>query len=266
MAKFLVCGRGGSGKTTVIVLLARRLSKEGRVLIVDTDESNMGLPFLLGMESPPKTVMEVLGGKKEVGTQLRTVIISDGQEKVSFFKKGFSLDALSHNTISQLANITFIRIGKEEHAMEGCACPMGALARDFLNKLDGRQYLSILIDTEAGIEHFGRGLVAEVDGVLYVADPSFEAILLAEKAKRMCEEAKKPIFILANKMGKEVSDNMLRMLKEKGFEPISILQYKKDIAEAHLFGKPISFSTEEIEPVVRSMKNLIKEVTKNERV
>jgi len=256
MAKFLVCGRGGSGKTTAIVLLAKRLSKEGRILIVDTDESNMGLPFLLGMESPQKTVMEALGGKKEVGTQLRTVIISDGREKVSFFKKGFPLDILSRDAISHSGNITFVRIGKEEHAMEGCACPMGALARDFLNNLDEREFLFILVDTEAGIEHFGRGLVAEVDGVLYVTDPSFEALLLAEKAKRMCEEAKKPILIIGNKMDKEVSNNMLRMLKDKGFEPVSVLPYKREIAEAHLFGKPISLVPDEIEPVVQSMKDL----------
>ena len=42
--KILICGKGGSGKSTVSALLARELSKNGdRVLVVDTDESNFGL-------------------------------------------------------------------------------------------------------------------------------------------------------------------------------------------------------------------------------
>lgn len=63
MPKMLVVGRGGSGKSTLVVLLARRLGEKGRVLVVDADESNLGLGVMLGIETPAKTLMDYLGGK-----------------------------------------------------------------------------------------------------------------------------------------------------------------------------------------------------------
>ena len=42
--KIAVCGKGGSGKSTVAALMARGLQDRGaRVLVVDSDESNPGL-------------------------------------------------------------------------------------------------------------------------------------------------------------------------------------------------------------------------------
>jgi len=55
MAKLVVCGRGGSGKSTWVVLLAKSLLSKGKVLVVDADESNLGLPLLLGID-PPKVL------------------------------------------------------------------------------------------------------------------------------------------------------------------------------------------------------------------
>nr|NJM04516.1 P-loop NTPase [Desulfobacula sp.] len=62
--KFLICGKGGSGKSTVAALLAANMGKRGRsVFLVDADESNIGLYRMLGLELP-LPLMEYLGGKK----------------------------------------------------------------------------------------------------------------------------------------------------------------------------------------------------------
>lgn len=51
--KFVVCGKGGSGKSTVSALIAREMASRGeKVLVVDTDESNFGLYKQLGLPSP----------------------------------------------------------------------------------------------------------------------------------------------------------------------------------------------------------------------
>ena len=51
--KISVCGKGGSGKSTIVSLLAERLAAaEKAVLIIDSDESNYGLHGHLGMENP----------------------------------------------------------------------------------------------------------------------------------------------------------------------------------------------------------------------
>ena len=62
--KIGVSGKGGCGKSTLSVLLARSMKKLGyRVLLVDGDESNIGLENLTGI-SEPKHLMDYLGGKK----------------------------------------------------------------------------------------------------------------------------------------------------------------------------------------------------------
>ena len=63
--KISVCGKGGSGKSTIVTLLANQARKKGyRVLVVDSDESNSGLFRTFGFDQPPVPLMELVGGKK----------------------------------------------------------------------------------------------------------------------------------------------------------------------------------------------------------
>jgi CO dehydrogenase nickel-insertion accessory protein CooC1 len=62
--KICVCGKGGSGKSTVVTLLAKAARERGLpALVVDSDESNSGLFRMLGFKSPPVPLMELVGGK-----------------------------------------------------------------------------------------------------------------------------------------------------------------------------------------------------------
>ena len=65
--KISVCGKGGSGKSTVVALLAGAARAKGyRVLVVDADESNSGLFRMLGFDHPPVPLVELVGGKKSL--------------------------------------------------------------------------------------------------------------------------------------------------------------------------------------------------------
>ena len=62
--KVMISGKGGSGKSTLSALLARALHQRGfNVLLVDADESNLGVQRLVGINSP-ESLMNRLGGKK----------------------------------------------------------------------------------------------------------------------------------------------------------------------------------------------------------
>lgn len=68
--KVLICGKGGSGKSTITALLAKSMAKKGyNVLVVDSDESNFGLHKQLGLDMP-EDFMNYLGGKKTLGEKL----------------------------------------------------------------------------------------------------------------------------------------------------------------------------------------------------
>jgi len=75
-----VCGKGGSGKSTVVALLAQELSvRDWRVIVVDSDESNACIHWMLGFEHPPRPLLELVGGKKSVQKQMRKTY-SDGRQ------------------------------------------------------------------------------------------------------------------------------------------------------------------------------------------
>jgi Mrp family chromosome partitioning ATPase len=56
-------GRGGSGKSTCTVLLAKALARAGyAVCVVDADSTNEGLPQALGADKTPHSLLEWFGG------------------------------------------------------------------------------------------------------------------------------------------------------------------------------------------------------------
>ena len=63
--KILICGKGGSGKSTIAALLSKNLAARGYdVLLIDADESNLGLHRLTGI-AMPVDIMADLGGKRD---------------------------------------------------------------------------------------------------------------------------------------------------------------------------------------------------------
>jgi CO dehydrogenase maturation factor len=86
-------------------------------------------------------------------------------------------------------NLVLVSIGKILQSLEGCACPMGVLSREFLKKLHLGTKEAAFIDMEAGVEHFGRGIETSIDGVLVVVEPSMESLELAARIKTLAGEA-----------------------------------------------------------------------------
>ncbi len=238
MPKVIVSGRGGSGKSTLVSLLARELEQEAQVLVLDSDESNLSLGLMLGLEPPPQTIMESLGGRPAVSEKMRVLFDSDFKEKPRFFEGEMSIDGLPQRSASRSGSLSFARVGKIEHSHEGCACPMGAVAKGFLNHISTGDGQWVLVDTEAGVEHFGRGLLEGADAVLFVADPSHEAVLLAAKAAELAGEAGKPFFLVLNKADAETEPLMREKLAAAGLDVLGSIPYLPEVARSNLAGDP----------------------------
>ncbi|MBP2044945.1 AAA family ATPase [Methanobacterium aggregans] len=236
MPKLIISGRGGSGKSTLVTLMAHMINMQGKkVLVVDSDESNLGLGAMLGLEPAEKTLMDYLGGRPAVMEKLMAIIREGKDEKVELLPEN-SLEDLPSDFVRWNENKGFMQIGKIEHSHEGCACPMGVVARDFLNKLHVNGEEWVLVDTEAGVEHFGRGVVEGVDCVLMAVDPSNDAVLLSEKTAELTGEAGKTFGVVLNKVDDETKIILEGVLSKKNIPIQGFIPYSRTMARENLKG------------------------------
>jgi CO dehydrogenase maturation factor len=246
MTKILICGKGGSGKSTVVALLAKNLQTKGyRVLVVDSDESNYGLSAQLGLNDP-KELMDQIGGKKAI---IEKMFANRGTgEKTALFNQSWRIEDIPPDYVSKNGDLYLLQIGKVKHFGEGCACPMGGLSRDFLSHLQLGPKDIALIDTEAGVEHLGRGVAGSVDVVLAVLDPSYESIKLSEKMSAMAKEGGKSIYFILNKVDDSLADQIIAHVGED--RVVGVIPFNKSIQEKGLAGTPLDLTLPSINSII----------------
>ncbi len=92
-------------------------------------------------------------------------------------------------------------MGTIDHAGTGCVCPEHALIRTLLRHIMTRRNESVLIDMEAGIEHFGRATVEAVDLLIIVVEPGMRSFGTGQQIERLATELGiKRICYVANKV------------------------------------------------------------------
>ena len=90
--------------------------------------------------------------------------------------------------------------GKIHQANEGCSCAMGTVMTQFIQNLRLTNDQFALLDMEAGVEHFGRGIDNGVDLVLMIVDSSYESLQLSKKIGELAESIRKPFYYVFNKV------------------------------------------------------------------
>jgi CO dehydrogenase maturation factor len=243
--RILVCGKGGSGKSTVITLLANALSKKKfEVVILDGDASNPGglARLLFGLKEGVKPLIDFFGGREKVECPVDDPsILTRLNDKIPITKKLINISEIPEEYYVQRNGITLLQVGKINQPFEGCDGPLSKVARDFILEGDA----VTLIDVEAGIEHYGRGIEKNVDIVIVVVDPTFESILIAQKVSILCQGMGiKNYGIIINK----ISTNDLNLyiekeLIEKGLEIYGSIKYDDRLFKAGLIGSSINPGT-----------------------
>lgn len=241
MKKLAICGKGGSGKSTVVALVAHALRERGlSVLVIDADESNPGLYRMLGMAKRPKPLLELVGGKRNVFQAFSQE--SDSPQSV-LTQVQIATDDLPLEFIERRDGISLVCVGKILQSLEGCACPMGALSREFLARLRLQEDEVALVDTEAGIEHFGRGVQTSVDAVLAVTEPSFDSIELTAKISALVAEmGLDGNYAVLNKVASEdMALQLEKELRERGVKVVGSVEQDAEVFQAALEGRPVRF-------------------------
>lgn len=174
-----VCGKGGTGKTTVSALVIRSLIKRGEkpILAVDADpNSNLAPSLGIGVEETVGQVLEEFHGKK--------LEIPMGLSKQAF------LELRLNQAVAEAKGLDLLVMGRPEGP--GCYCSANAVLRDMLERLTDN-YGKVVMDNEAGMEHLSRRTAGRIDILLMVTDPSMKGMRTVKSLNDLIVELGLPI-------------------------------------------------------------------------
>jgi len=158
--KIVITGRGGTGKSTLAALAARFLA--GSKLLVDADP-DQSLAAMLGVDPAAEGVRSISEALYEVQARKagREVEAMPLAQKVEYL--------LNLSCLYESAAFDMITLGVKW--TRGCYCAPNDTLRALLPRLAG-SYDFTIIDSPAGLEHVNRRVIADIDDLIALVDPS----------------------------------------------------------------------------------------------
>jgi CO dehydrogenase maturation factor len=159
-----MAGKGGTGKTTIAALLIRYLLNKNLapVLVVDAD-ANANLNELLGLK-----VERTLG---QIRDEMKTVVPT-GMTKETY------IEYKMQEALIESKGFDLLVMGQPEGP--GCYCAANNLLAKYLEILT-KNYRTVIVDNEAGMEHLSRLNLREIDVLISVSDPGPRGIMTAKR-------------------------------------------------------------------------------------
>ena len=219
--RIALSGKGGTGKTTISALLIQALIGMGEspVLAVDADP-NANLNEALGLP-----LHETLGSMRE---DAFTKSIPPGMSRTGYIEYRFQ------QVLVESEGVDLLAMGRPEGT--GCYCFANRLLSEAMDLLS-RHYRFVVMDMEAGMEHFSRGTIGIPDLLLVITDPGARGVRTAGRIHDLAITLGIPderIYLVMNRAG------------ECGVEPVAdpkrILAFIPDdpeVERADLDARPI---------------------------
>ncbi len=262
-----IFGKGGSGKSTVTVLLAKALADRGyTVCVLDADSTNFGLPQALGFNDSPRPLLDYFGGMVFQGGRVTCPV----EDPFPLQNAGIELSDFSKEYfVRSDKGVSLFSAGKicDKGPGAGCDGPMAKIARDAKFTFREKPVVT-LIDFKAGFEDSARGAITSMDYAIVVADPSRTSVEVAFYMKEMVRQIKEgvlpstehmqdtedikmaravfkdskiqDVFLILNKIaGKEMEEFLCGKLKELGMDPIGIVHSDPGIMENWMRGEEL---------------------------
>lgn len=231
--KIGVSGKGGTGKTTLVSLLARSLAKEGKsVLAVDADPAlNLGLS--LGF---PEEIYEKITPIAELKELISERTETQPGVPAAFFKLNPKVSDIPEKYWADHEGVKLLIVGTVMVGGEGCACPENTLLRNLMRHLMVEEDKTVILDMEAGLEHLGRGTVESMDALLVVVEPGQKSLGLAKRIDELASDIGiKKVLYVGNKIQDE-KDKEVILKSLPSEQVIGLLGYDEGLRQADLTG------------------------------
>ena len=195
---------------------------KGPILGVDAD-SNSNLNEVLGVK-----IKSTIGEARE--TMKKDVPV--GMTKDIWFE--YKVQA----ALTEAKGFDLIAMGRPEGP--GCYCAANTLARKCLDLLTGN-YQYIVIDNEAGMEHFSRLTTRDVDLLFIVSDSSQRGILTASRIRDLIHELDLRIVrevLVINRVQGKPGPEIYEEVKKQNLELGAFLPVDEEVYRYDSEGKP----------------------------
>ncbi len=233
-------GKGGTGKTTVAGLLVRYMLTHDMkpILAIDADP-NTNLNEVLGVPITTTLSHARERMKKEVPTGMTKDIFMELQmEEALVEADGFDLVAMGHPE------------------GPGCYCAANSILSNLLDKLMAN-YPYLVIDNEAGMEHFSRLTQKDIDLLLLVSDTSKRGLTAACRIAELVRAL--PIklgkqYLIVNQWVGNPEDFLVHLpeeVNETFGDHVRVFPADPLIAQYDLQGKP-TIALPDDSPIVRA--------------
>ena len=223
-----VAGKGGTGKTTFAALALEQLTVSGLkpVLAVDAD-ANANLNEALGIEVE-ETIADILAGLKN-GTEPMPA----GMTKEQY------VEYKIYQSLAEGDDVDLLSMGGPEGP--GCYCYANNILRKFMESLSGN-YVAVVADNEAGLEHLSRRTTQDVDFLFVISDASVRGLRSAKRVKQLVDTIKlkiKKIFLVVTKVQEGSLEALRSEVEATGMELIGTIPLDQAIFEYDLHGRPL---------------------------
>jgi CO dehydrogenase maturation factor len=172
-------GRGGTGKTSFVALMAKYLIERHAtpVLLVDADpDQNLAEMVGVDLES---------AGKKTIAELLSETFIAQGGTMAGIAPSKRIENRIWEQGLYEDRSFDLFAVGTKW--VEGCYCLPDAALKNALGTIT-RQYRYILIDSPGGLEHLNRKITGDVDVIFDVIGPSSKSFAHVRRAHRVIQE------------------------------------------------------------------------------
>jgi CO dehydrogenase maturation factor len=179
MKTIVTMGRGGTGKSSFVALMAKYLIGKGAT------------PLLLVDADPDQNLAEMVGvdleaaGKKTIAELLSDTFIARGGTTVGVAPSHRIENRIWEEGLYEGSQFDLFAVGTKW--VEGCYClPDAALKNALLSITKNYEY--ILIDSPGGLEHLNRKIASNVDIIFDVMGPSAKSFAHVRRAYRVIGE------------------------------------------------------------------------------
>lgn len=188
-SRTVVTGKGGVGKTTLVACLSTLLARRGRrVLTVDADPQ-MNLATALGLSAEGGAAIRPLAEDADYVEEKTGVRPGPGSNGKLFKLNPDVDDVIERFGVRTPGGPGLLVMGTVRQAGGGCLCAENVLLDSVVGRLGLVQGDHVLLDTQAGMEHFGRGLARGFTGCLAVSDDTVNALGVAVRSAELARQS-----------------------------------------------------------------------------